>query len=95
VSTSKSSRSAVSSLRNVRVEDEIWFPAKDAAARAGTNLSVVARDAWWGLVEREQDEVWQEASRLAAARGTTPEAVMRRALEQWVARQKRRESQPQ
>jgi hypothetical protein len=86
-----SNRSAVSSLRNVRVEDEIWFPAKEAAARADTNLSAVARKAWQALIDRENDEVWQEASRLAAARGTTPEEVQRRALEQWVRRQKRRQ----
>jgi hypothetical protein len=84
-------RSVVSALRNVRVEDDIWIPAGPAAARAGTDRSKVARDAWQALIDRENDEVWQEASRLAAARGTTPEAVQRRALEQWVRAQQRRE----
>lgn len=37
--------------RMVRVEDELWEAAKQAAAEAGTTVSVVIRDALRAFVE--------------------------------------------
>lgn len=40
--------------RSVRVEDELWLPAKDKAEAEGTNLSDVIRDALRAYVMEEE-----------------------------------------
>jgi hypothetical protein len=40
--------------RSVRVEDELWFAAKAAAAKEGTTCAEVMREALRELVERNE-----------------------------------------
>lgn len=83
-------------LRNVRIEDALWFAAEEPCQRiAGKGgRSKVARDALLQAVERETDPTWQALKALATERETDPEALQRVIVEQYLAKvQRDRENQ--
>lgn len=69
-------------LRNIRIDDDLWEEAGKVLKEIGSDRSKAARETY----ELVTDPLYATSYRLAAERGTTPEQVQRRALEAWVRR---------
>jgi hypothetical protein len=77
-------------LRNVRIDDELWAAGGEFCERAKargvkTDRSKIARDAIQREIDREQDPTWVALSTLAAERGTTTEELEKLAVTQYLA----------
>jgi hypothetical protein len=78
-------------LRNIRVEDDLWRAAGDACAALKrehgivTDRSKIARDAYQTVIEQQHDPQWLALVQLAKERDTTPEELQKFAVAQYVA----------
>lgn len=83
-------------LRNIRVEDDLWFEAEEPCRRqfGRVGRSGAARRGLQDAIDRETDPLWLDLAALAKERETTPEALQRYVVEQYLAKVKRdRETQ--
>ena len=75
--------------RAVRVPDDTWFPAQEAARRRGDTLSEIMRDSLEAYVILSDDE-WADLVEVAADAGMTRPQLFSTAIIEWVQRRLRR-----